>query len=94
MYLFYILIFIIIVILLVIIKDKKIFLNKIGISGIISGVVLIIIYFLLNILFDTFLSDFNISRISWIILDKFIYIGIFFLVIGLIMMVVSKNIKK
>ena len=94
MYLFYILIFIIIVISFFLVKDKKILLNKIGISGIISGVVLIIIYFLLNILFDTFLSDFNISRISWIILDKFIYIGIFFLVIGLIMMVVSKNIKK
>ena len=93
-YLFYILIIPVIVILFFIVKNKKELFSRLGVVGIISGISLIVIGFVLNILFNTFLSNFNISKISSIIFNKFLYISIFFIGIGLIMIVISKIINR
>lgn len=93
-YLLYILIILVIIILFILVKDKRKFISGLGISSVVSGISLIVIGFIINILLHTFLNNFNISRISSLIFNKFIYISIFLLGIGLIMLVISKIVNK
>lgn len=94
LYLFYILIILVIAILFFLVKDKKELISKLGITGIISGISLIVVGLVLNILFHTFLNNFNITKISSLIFNKFFYTSIFFFSIGLIMLVISKLINR
>lgn len=94
MYIFYILIILVIMLLFFLVKDKKELLKKLGITSIASGIALIIIGFILRILFNIFLNSFNITRITTIIFNKFFYISIFSLGIGIVMLFISKFIFK
>lgn len=93
MYIFYILITLVILLLFFLVKDKRKLLGKFGTTSIVSSIVLIIIGFIINIIFPLFIS-FNTSKITNIILKKFLFISLFFLIIGLVLLVLSKILNR
>lgn len=93
-YIIYILIILVTIILYFLVKDKKEFMKKIGITTIVTGVILLILGVISNISLDTFLNNFNITRITALLLREFIYSSIFLLVVGLIEVFISKLINK
>ena len=82
LYIIYGLIILITIILYFIVKDKKEFFKKIGITTISSGVILLVIGLVINILLNTFLNSYNISKISSLLLQKFIHGSIHLLTLG------------
>lgn len=93
-YIIYILIILITIILYFLVKDKKEFLKKIGITTIISGLITLLLGIISNIALNTFLNNFNITRITAILLQQFIYSSIFLLVVGIIEVFISKIMNK
>jgi len=93
-YIIYILIILVTVILYFLVKDKREFLRKLGITSIVSSIIILTLGIILNIALSTFLNNFNITKIASIILDKFIHNSIFLLVIGLTEILISKFMKK
>ena len=93
-YLFYILITIVIIILFFLVENKIDLLNKIAIVGIISSISLIVIGFILKFLFNVFLSNFNITKISSLIFNKFLNISVYFLGISVLLLIIFKIIKR
>lgn len=93
-YIIYLLIILVTVTLYFLVKDKKEFLKKIGITSIVSGIIILILGFIVNISLNTFLNNFNITKITNVILDKFIHNSIFILVIGIVEILISKLIQK
>ena len=89
-YILYILIVIIIIALFIISDNKIKTLQNIGITSIISSIALLVIGFVLKLLIDTFLNNFNITKISSLIFSKFLYTSIFTLIIGIITIIISK----
>lgn len=94
LYIIYGLIIVITIILYFLVKDKKEYINKLSKTMIISSIILLILGFIINILLNTFLNNFNITKISFIIFNKFIYNSIILLMIGLIGMLISKVTNK
>lgn len=93
MYIFYILITLVILLLFFLVKDKRKLLGKFGTTSIVSSIVLIIIGFIINIIFPLFMS-FNASKITNIIFKKFLSTSLFFLIIGLVLLVLSKILNR
>lgn len=93
-YIIYLLIILVTIILYFLVKDKKEFLRKLGITSIISGAIILILGFILNIAVNIFLNDFNTTRITVLILQRFIYNSIFFVSLGVIELILSKIINK
>lgn len=94
LYIIYGLIALISILLYFIVKDKTEYLNKLGKVAIISGVIILFLGLIINILLNTFLNNFNILKISSLIFEKFIYNSIILLVIGIILLLLSKIINK
>jgi len=81
----------VVIILLIIISDNKIkLLKQIGIISIITSILIVIVGMVVSWVLYLFLNGFNIMRILTLIFNKFIYIAIYLLVIGLILVVISK----
>ena len=93
-YIIYILIILVTIILYFLVKNKKKFMKKIGITTIISGLITLLLGVISNIALNTFLNNFNITRISSILLQQFIYSSLFLLVVGLIEVFISKIMNK
>ena len=87
-------IILVLILLFILIKDKIKLLNNLAIVSTVTGALLTLIGFILSILFNTFLNNFNITKISSIILNKFMYISIPLIIIGLIGIIISKIIQK
>ena len=94
LYIIYGLIIVITIILYFLVEDKKEYINKLGKIIIISSIILLILGFIINILLNTFLNNFNITKISSLIFNKIIYNSIILLMIGLIGMLISKVTNK
>jgi len=90
MIVFYILILLLIAALFIISEDKIKLLKYLGITAVVSGILLLVIGFILKILINTFLGDFNITKISSLIFNKFLYTSIFSLIIGIITTTINK----
>lgn len=93
-YIIYVTILLITIILYFLVKDKREFLRKIGITTIISGIIILVIGVILNISLNTFLNNFNITKITSLLLKQFIYSSLFILLLGGIEVVFSKLINK
>ena len=93
-YIIYILIILVTIILYFLVKDKKEFLKKIGITTIVSGLITLLLGVISNIALNTFLNNFNITRITAILLQQFIYSSLFLLVVGLMELFISKIMNK
>jgi len=93
-YIIYGLIILVTVILYFLVKDKKEFMKKLGIITIISGIIILILGVISNIALNNFLNNFNITRITALLLQQFIYNSIFLLVLGLIELFISKIMNK
>lgn len=93
-YIIYLLIILVTIILYFLVKEKKEFLRKLGITSIVSGLIILILGFISNIALNTFLNNFNTTRITTLLLQQFIYNSIFLLVIGVVEIFISKIIKK
>lgn len=87
-------IILVLILLFILIKDKIKLLNNLALVSTVTGALLTLIGFILSILFNTFLNNFNITKISSIILNKFMYISIPLLIIGLIGIIISRTIQK
>lgn len=87
-------IILIIATLFILIKDRIKFLHILAVSSLSVGVSLALIGFILRTIFNTYLRNFNITKITSIIFNKFIYICIPLLIIGIIGIILSKIIKK
>lgn len=94
LYIIYGLIFLIIVILYFLVEDKNKYISKLGKTTIISGIVMLFLGLIINILLSTFLNNFNIIKISSIIFEKFIYHSIILLVIGVVLLLISKMLNR
>lgn len=84
----------VLILLFILIKEKIKLLNNLALVSTLVGALLTLIGFILSILFNTFLNNFNITKISSIILNKFMYISIPLIIIGLIGIIISKIIQK
>lgn len=93
-YIIYAIIILVTIILYFLIKDKKEFLNKIGTITLTAGFITLILGLVLNIALNNFFSDFNIIKITTLLLNKFIYNSIFLLTLGVIEILISKLIQK
>lgn len=89
-YVLYILIILVIITLFIISDNKIKLLQNIGITSIVSSGLLLVIGFVLKLLIDAFLNNFNITKISSLILNKFLYTSVFSLIIGIISIIISK----
>lgn len=94
LYMIYGLIIIITIILYFLVRDKKEFINKLGKIMIISGIILLFLGLIINILLNTFLNNFDVIKISSLIFKKFIYNSIILLGVGLIGLLISIIINK
>lgn len=93
-YIIYAIIILVTIILYFLVKDKIEFIKKLGITTIISGVVILILGLISNIVLNTFLNTFNITKISSLILKKFIYNSILLLIVGFFVIFISKILAK
>lgn len=93
-YIIYVLIILVTIILYFLVKDKKRFLRKIGITTIISGLITLVLGFILNISLNNFLNNFNITKISSLLLQQFVWSTILLLLLGSIELIFSKLINK
>lgn len=87
-------IILIITILFILIKDRIKFLHLLAVASLSVGVSLALIGVILRILFNTYLRNFNITKITSIIFSKFIYISIPLVIIGIIGIIASNILKK
>lgn len=94
LYIIYGLIILITIILYFLVKDKKEYPGKLGKVAIISGVIILFLGLIINILLNTFLNNFNILKISSLIFEKFIHNSIIILVVGVVLLLISKIINK
>lgn len=94
LYIIYGLIFLIIIVLYFLVEDKNKYISKLGKTTIISGIVMLFLGLIINILLSTFLNNFNIIKISSIIFEKFIYHSIILLVIGVVLLLISKMLNR
>lgn len=82
------------IILYFLVESKKDFVNKLGKTTIIAGIIVLGIGLISNIVLNNYLNKFNITKISSLIFKKFIYNSILFLVVGLIEIFISKIMNK
>lgn len=94
LYIIYGLIFLIIIVLYFLVEEKKEYLVKLGKVSIISGVIILSLGLITNVLLSTFLNNFNIIKISPLIFEKFIYHSSIIIVIGVVLLLTSKIINK
>lgn len=94
LYIIYGLIILITIILYFLVKDKKEYLRKLGKTTTIAGIIILFLGLIINILLNTFLNNFNIIRISSLIFQKFIHNSIIIIVVGIVLLLISKIINK
>ena len=94
LYIIYFIIILITLLLYLLVKDKKEFINKLGKTMIISGIIVLFFGIGISIILNKFLNNFNITKISSLILQKFIYNSILLLVVGLLEIFISKILTK
>jgi len=93
-YLIYLVIILVTVLLYFLVKDKKEFINKLGVATIISSTIVLVLGFILKLSLNTFLTNFNISKITSQVFREFIYNSIILLITGIIELFISKIINK
>ena len=93
-YIIYLVIILATILLYFLVKDKKEFINKLGIVTIISGIIVLALGFILNLSLNTVLTNFNISKITSQVFRKFIYNSIILLITGILELLISKIINK
>lgn len=93
-YIIYLVIILVTILLYFLVKDKKEFINKLGVATIISSIIVLILGFILKLSLNTFLTSFNISKITSQIFKQFIYNSIILLITGIIELSISKIINK
>ena len=81
-------------ILLVIIKDNKKAIKISGILSILSGVFILTISLIFNLIITNYINMINLFQVKSFILNKFYYNSIILLTIGIIELLISKYIIK
>lgn len=82
------------IILYFLVENKKEFVNKLGKVTIVSGILVLTIGLISNIVMNNYLDNFNITRIAALIFERFIYNSILLLVVGLIELFISAKMKE
>lgn len=82
------------IILYFLVENKKDFVNKLGKVTIVSGILVLAIGLISNILINNYLNNFNITRITALIFERFIYNSIVLLVSGLLEIFISTKMKE
>ena len=82
------------IILYFLVENKKDFVNKLGKVTIVSGILVLAIGLISNIVINNYLSNFNITRITALIFERFIYNSIVLLVAGLLEIFISTKMKE
>ena len=81
------------IILYFLVENKEDFVNKLGKVTIVSGILVLAIGLISNIVINNYLNNFNITRITALIFERFIYNSIVLLVAGLLEMFISIKMK-
>jgi len=82
------------IILYFLVENKKDFVNKLGKVTIVSGILVLAIGLISNIIINNYLSNFNVTRITALIFERFIYNSIVLLVAGLLEIFISTKMKE
>ena len=82
------------IILYFLVENKKDFVNKLGKVTIMSGILVLAIGLISNIVINNYLNNFNITRITALIFERFIYNSILLLVVGFLEIFISTNMKE
>lgn len=82
------------IILYFLVENKKDFVNKLGKVTIVSGILVLAIGLISNIVLNNYLNNFNITRITALIFERFIYNSILLLVVGLLEIFISTKMKE
>lgn len=82
------------IILYFLVENKKDFVNKLGKVTIVSGILVLAIGLISNIVINNYLNNFNITRITALIFERFIYNSILLLVVGFLEIFISTNMKE
>ena len=82
------------IILYFLVEYKKEFVNKLGRVTIISGILVLAIGLISNIVINNYLNNFNITRITALIFERFIYNSILLLVVGILEIFISTRMKE
>lgn len=90
----YVVIILVTILLYFLVKDKKEFINKLGLVTIISGIIVLSVGFILKLSLNTFITNFNISKITSQVFKQFTYNSIILLTVGIVELSISKIIKK
>lgn len=93
-YIIYLVIILVTILLYFLVKDKKEFINKLGVATTISSIIVLVLGFILKLSLNTFLSNFNTTKITSQIFSKFTYNSIILLITGLIELLISKIMHK
>lgn len=90
----YVVIILVTILLYFLVKDKKEFINKLGLVTIISGIIVLSVGFILKLSLNTFITNFNISKITSQVFKQFTYNSSILLTVGIVELSISKIIKK
>ena len=82
------------IILYFLVENKKDFVNKLGKVTIVSGILVLAIGLISNIVINNYLNNFNVTRITALIFERFIYNSIILLVVGLLEIFISTKMKE
>lgn len=82
------------IILYFLVENKKDFVNKLGKVTIVSGILVLAIGLISNIVINNYLDNFNITRMTALLFQKFIYNSSFLLVIGAVELFISLKMKE
>jgi len=93
-YIIYLVIILVTILLYFLVKDKKQFIKKLAVVTIISSIIVFILGFILKLSLNTFLTNFNISKITSQVFKKFVYNSIVLLTTGIIELSISTMINK
>ena len=94
LYIIYGLIILVTSLLYFLVKNKKEFINKLGKISFVSGIIVLCLGLTTSFILNTFLTNFNIVKISSIIFEKFLYNSIILVILGLIELFISRIINK
>lgn len=89
-YIIYIIIILVTIILYFLLRNKKEFLKKLGIISIVVGIIMLLIGITINLTLNIYLNNFNITKVSKLLLNKFSNSSTLFLIIGIIELIISK----
>ena len=93
-YIIYVITITVTIILYFLVENKKEFVNKLGKVTIVSSILVLTIGLISNIVLNNYLNNFNITRLTALIFEKFIYNSILLLVVGFLEIFISTNMKE